>query len=81
MESLRISIEVVAGLVPGDAMPEFTKQWHIPSELYYLEGKWKGREKEAEEFIQIAYGHAMEYARSLWNPNRVNWVRIDWIYY
>ena len=31
--------------------------------------------------LMKVYGHAQEYMRILWNPQRVNWVRCEWIYY
>lgn len=80
-DRLRISIEVVAGVLPGKPDPEFTKRWHITSDYWYNQGSREGKQKENEDYIMQQYGHAMEYARTLWNPERVNWVRIDWIYY
>jgi len=78
---LRIAMEVNAGLVPNQILPEFRKQFFIQSEVWYKEGDWKDKPEEAELEIMKVYGTAQEYMRTLWNPSRVNWVRCDWIYY
>jgi hypothetical protein len=77
MESAKLIIEVVAGLVPGTPMPEYTRRWG-----------WSGADQEAlnkgdkeaeEKYIRIA-GESREYAASLEDPRRLNWVRRDWLW-
>ena len=80
MESARILLEVVAGVIPNQPMPEYTKQFAITSDIYYAQGKYEGKEEEAQWEIMKVYGLVQEYMRTLWNPGRVNWVRCDWIY-
>ena len=65
----RILIEVVAGLIPNQPIPEFTRRFPI-SETTWAEG----------DEVMKTYGYAQEYSRSLWNPSRVNWVSLTWIY-
>lgn len=37
MESARAAIEVTAGLIPGQAMPEYTRRWGITSANWHEE--------------------------------------------
>lgn len=80
MESARIIIEVVAGIVPGKPIPEHTKKFFITSDAWYAQGKYEGRVEDAKMEILAVYGFAQEYMRNLMNPQVVNWVRLDWIY-
>jgi hypothetical protein len=79
--------EVVAGVVPGTPIPEFTRRWVVTSETYYriMEMPQEEYDKEFPEHKGNPlreYGQeAQAYAASLTNPNQVNWVRVDWIYY
>lgn len=76
MESARVIIEVVAGLIPGTPEPEFTKRFVVTSREWHEAGSpelayaaLRKREKEADE-----------YAQQLREPSRLNWVRVDWIW-
>jgi hypothetical protein len=80
MESARILIEVVAGVIPNAPMPEYTKKFAISSDAWYAQGKYEGKPEEAKIEVLTAYGLATEYMRSLMNPRSVNWVRLDCIY-
>lgn len=80
-KSLRIAIEVVGGLIPGTPIAEHTKKFFITSDVWYAEGEYAGKQKEAKEEILKVYGYAQEYARNLMNPQVLNWVRLDWIYF
>lgn len=70
-ERAKVVIEVVAGLVPGTPIEEFTKRFAITSK------EWEDKTGDA---AMKTYGFAQEYMRTLWNPSRINWVRCDWIY-
>lgn len=70
MMAVKLIIEVVAGVLPGQPEPEFTRKWAITSE------QW---EKDRDAVIR-AYGESREYAAQLENPSRVNWVRRDWVW-
>lgn len=80
MEALRILIEVTAGVIPGAAMPEYTKTFAITSDEWYAQGKYDGKAEEAKLEILKIYGFAQEYMRNLMNPQAVNWVQLNWIY-
>lgn len=77
----RIVIEVKAGVIPRTPMPEYTKQFVITSDVWYAQGHYEGKEEEARMEILRTYGFAQEYARNLMNPQAVNWVNMEWIYF
>ncbi len=79
MDSARIVVEVVAGLIPGkDPMPEYTRRWSITSQQWEeAAGTPEGQGTLLAEFN----GRAQGYANLLMlQPDRVNWVRTDWIW-
>ena len=77
MEAAKLIIEVQAGVIPGTAMPEYTKRWGWTSSD---QAKLEAGDKDAREnWIRIA-GESREYAATLENPAQVNWVRRDWIW-
>ncbi len=72
-ESLSVTFEVVAGVIPGQAIPEHTRQFHLLT-----------KEKLAPngaEIFEARQAEAIEYFKSLNDPKYINWARIDWIYY
>lgn len=71
MGALRVSIEVVAGIIPGHPDPQHTRQFIITSDEWH--------DKTGEAAMKV-YGFAQEYMRTLWNPQRVNWVQCVWMY-
>lgn len=79
--TIRIGIEVVAGILPGTPIPEHTKRFIITSDAWHAQGDYEGKEEEARMEILRTYGFAQEYARDLMNPQRVNWVKMEWIYF
>ena len=66
---LRCAWTVMAGILPGEPMDEFTRTWSIMSEAY---------EKDPECFQRFR-DEVHEYAKSLTDPG-LNWVHTDWIY-
>lgn len=80
MESARVIIEVVAGVIPGTPMPEYTKKFFITSDAWYAQGKYQGKSEDAKMELLAVLGLAQEYMRNLMNPQAVNWVRLDWVY-
>ena len=77
MVSLRCSWEVVAGLIPGQVLPEHTKQFHLTS------NEWDGG-KGLETFIQkqaAARAYAAYLELLCINGRAVNWTRIDFVWY
>ena len=77
MEAAKLIIEVLAGVIPGQPMPEYTRKWGWTSGD---QERLAAGEKAAQAlYIQIA-GESREYAASLENPRLLNWVRRDWIW-
>lgn len=65
----KVIISVTAGLVPGQSMKEFGRQWTLDAE-----------EADTPETYLAAQGAAVAYTMYLHNPQIVNWVRLDWIW-
>lgn len=75
MTTARVLLEVTAGIIPNKPEPELTKQWAITSEEWNEEGADQGF------ILATANGRAQGYAGYLMmQPDRVNWVRTDWIW-
>lgn len=75
-KSARVIIEVVAGLLPGrDPDPEFTRRYAITGE------EWAAAGDKQSTLLAERNGIALGYAGLLMlTPNRLNWVRVDWIW-
>lgn len=73
----KLIIEVVAGLLPGEPIPEFTRRWDWSSEQQ--QRLLSGDRAAAQEYSDMA-GASREYAASLEDPRKVNWVRRDWVW-
>lgn len=65
----KLILEVQAGVIPGEPMPELTRRWALTSEDIEVDNK-----------MADAQGAALNYAALLQNPQRVNWVRLDWVW-
>lgn len=71
----RIVIEVVAGIIPEQPMEEYTTRYSISSEEWYAD------DADHVQLLTRANGAASAYAQWLMlQPDRVNWVRLDWLY-
>lgn len=66
---LRCIITVHAGVIVGEPMKEYTRTWNVTQEDL----------DNPPRFIDMG-GAAMNYAMSLQNPQRVNWVKHEWIW-
>jgi hypothetical protein len=74
MESARVLLEVMAGVIPGTPEPEFGRRWGITT------AEWEASEHQSGLLAERA-GQAQGYAQLLMlQPDRVNWVRLDWIW-
>ena len=72
---LKAQIIVQAGMFPGEIMPRFTRIWNLSSEIV------EACERDPNDYRYMdAMGTAMNYAANLQNPNKVNWVRVEWIW-
>ena len=70
MKAAKCSIVVYAGFIPQEADVKFTRKRHFTEEDLsnpptYIDGS----------------GAALNYAMSLMNPQRVNWVKLAWVWY
>jgi len=77
MVACKLLIEVHAGVIVGEPIPEYSRRWEWSSEdqaALEADDPWA-----REKYILIA-GESREYAATLEDPRRVNWVRRDWIW-
>lgn len=72
-EAARCVWEVTAGIIPGTAEPEFTKRFGMTSGDY--------ESPYSSEIFTSRMTEAVHYAQQLHDPNRFNWVRVDWIWF
>jgi hypothetical protein len=90
VDSAKLIIEVRAGLIPERADPGFSRQWAISSSQWEAAQEADREAGEAygpplggvEELLSTVVGKAQGYAGLLMlQPNRVNWVRTDWVWF
>ena len=75
-EAARAILEVTAGLIPGQAEQEFTRRWGITSSEWEAAAHKPGA---GMELLVERNGVASAYAAWLMlQPERLNWVRLDW---
>lgn len=83
-DTARVLLEVTAGLIPGRPETELTRQWAITSTEWKAAGEQVPSDLEAgkqSELLAERNGRALAYANLLMlQPDRVNWVRTDWIW-
>ncbi|MBD2156215.1 hypothetical protein [Leptolyngbya sp. FACHB-16] len=72
-EAARCAWEVVAGIIPGQPIPSMTRRWGMTAAEY--------ESPLADQIYLKRMMDAVEYAQSLQNPQQVNWVRLDWIWF
>jgi hypothetical protein len=78
IERLCASWEVFAGVLPGTAEPEYTKKWFYTEADY--EADKANTDPSAENNFTRMMVEASQYAISLTDPRRINWVRTDFIW-
>jgi hypothetical protein len=64
----RAAFEVTAGVIPESPDPELTRQYVFHSG------------HEDSEFAKLR-DQAYDYAQLLIDPSRLNWVRVDWVWF
>lgn len=78
-DTVRLGIDVVAGLVPGMPLEEYTRRWFLGSE------EWNAASENAMEQARILAdlnGKAQAWAAYLmFQPDRVNWVKTEWVWF
>lgn len=71
--ALKCLIVVEAGIIPGEPITEHTRTWQFDSSII------EAVERDPSDYRYMdAMGAAMNYAANLQNPNRVNWVKMEW---
>lgn len=79
-ETVRVAIEVTAGVIPGQVDPELTRRYTL-AEREWDAAKGRGGDGLGVVLAEVN-GRATGYASLLMmQPDRVNWVRTDWIYF
>lgn len=68
---------VVAGVIPGDAMPEYNRQFLYTSDLYE-------QDRDASDFQATRFAALMkeahEDAMSIPHPSRLPWVQVEFVW-
>jgi len=78
MQEARVLLEVVAGVIPNQPEPELTKQWAITSDEWQRAANDEGGHGM---LLSQRNGQAQGYAAWLMmQPDRCNWVRLNWIW-
>lgn len=75
--AMRAAIEVTAGILPGQPDIEYTRRWVLP------EAEWTDAQakEQAGELLATLHGQAQGYAAFLMlQPDRLNWVRTEWVW-
>lgn len=72
-EPARACLEVVAGIIPNQPIPEYTKRFWITSR------EWEANPTQSH--LIRRWVEADHYAKSLLNPNQVNWVQLSWVWF
>lgn len=72
--ALKATIIVTAGVIVGEPIPEATRSWQFTN--IDIEEAQKGKQYAYLDGLGAAYN----YAATLQNPSRYNWVRLEWIW-
>lgn len=76
-QSARCGVDVVAGVLPGTPMEEYTRQWFISSEVWHAASS-----DDKTQLLSDLAGRASGWATFLMlQPDRVNWVKTEWIWF
>lgn len=72
----RSAVDVVAGIIPGISEDDFTRRFFITSEEWNAEGA-----NQVNLLCDLA-GKASAYATYLMiQPDRLNWVKLEWVWF
>lgn len=76
MTTAKLGIDVVAGVLPGTPMDELTRRYFLSSDDWNAEGA------DQSALLSEINGRAQGYAALLMlQPDRVNWVKTEWIWF
>jgi len=70
MDQVKCHIIVYGGVIPGDDTEEYTRKWFFTQE-----------DLDNPPTYVDQQGAAMNYAMSLQDPKRLNWVKLEWVWY
>lgn len=75
-QSVRCAVDVVAGILPGQAEPEFTRTFYLTSD------EWHAADNDHRVHLLLDLsGQATAYANYLMlAPDRFNWVKLEWVW-
>lgn len=70
---------MVAGVIPGTPIPEYSKQWSYNNDDYENDVvSYDGG--ETPSILDRYLKEAHDYSISITQPRYVNWVRLEWIW-
>jgi hypothetical protein len=73
-QSVRVVIEVHAGVIPGRPEQEHSRRWAITSREWYDSDNQYALLAERNS-LATSYGQSL-----MMQPDRLNWVRVDWVW-
>jgi hypothetical protein len=77
-DTAKCGVDVVAGVLPGTPEEEFTRRWFITS------SEWNAKDTGDHHLNLLCdiAGKANAYATYLMlQPQRLNWVKVEWIWF
>lgn len=72
---------MTAGVIPGVLIPELSRRWYYTSADSEADMKLLASQPGASIRFKELQKEAMDYANAILDPGRLNWVRVDWIWY
>jgi hypothetical protein len=78
--ALKAAWEVRAGLVPGTAMPEYTKRFIYTSEDYDVDAQ-HAKDMAYQPIFMQQIAKASSYHQQMSNPGMLNWAELTFIWY
>lgn len=77
-DRVRFVVEVVAGVIPQQPIEEHTRRYVVTSTAWEVAG---GMPEGQSQLLAETNGKAQGYAALLMmQPDRLNWVRTDWLW-
>lgn len=80
--STKVCYQVMAGVIPGHAMPEFSEEWWITGEEWAAMMSNPQFGPDSPDNLFTRYGdEARFYQERVTDPGVINWVRLEFIYF
>lgn len=78
----KVCYQVMASLLPGQPMPEFTEEWWVSGEEWEAMTGNPQLGADSPDNLMVRYGdEARWYQERVTNPSVVNWVKLEFIYF